>query len=249
MSAPAPTLRIAMWSGPRNLSTALMYAFAARGDCAVSDEPFYAAYLALTGLDHPMRDAVLAGQPTDPARVLLTGPAPGGAALWYQKHMTHHLLPQMPVGWMDGCRHAFLIRHPASVVASYARERTDPTLADLGFAQQRALFERLADRLGAAPPVVDSADIRAAPGPVLRALCAALGIAWTDRMLRWPAGAKPFDGVWAPVWYQGVHRSTGFDGPEGALPPLAPALARLAEAAMADYAALSRHRLGAQVGA
>ncbi len=235
------TIRIAMWSGPRNLSTAMMYAFAARGDCAATDEPFYAAYLALTGIDHPMRDAVLASQPHDPARVILTGAAPGGAPIWYQKHMTQHMLPQMPVAWMDDCRHAFLIRHPARVVASYARKREAPTLDDLGFARQAEIFDRIAQRQGTVPPVVDSTALRARPEASLRTLCAALGIAFSDRMLHWPAGPRPFDGVWAPVWYQSVHASTGFDAAEGPLPELSPAYARLAEAALPAYVALLTH--------
>ena len=237
------TIRIAMWSGPRNLSTAMMYAFAARGDCSVTDEPFYAAYLALTGLQHPMQDAVLASQPTDPDAVRLTGAAPGGAAIWYQKHMTQHMLAPMPRGWMAECRHAFLIRHPARVVASYVRKRESPALEDLGFAQQRVLFDQVAQRTGKAPPVIDSADVRARPGAMLRALCAALGIAYTDRMLHWPAGPKPYDGVWSPVWYQAVHASTGFDAAEGPLPALPAAYATLADGAMADFEALAAHRL------
>src|SRR5690606_2505345 len=126
LRSPPMTLRIAMWSGPRNLSTAMMYAFAARGDCGVTDEPFYAAYLTATGLDHPMRDAVLASQPRDPGDVVLTGPAPGGKPIWYQKHMTQHMLPGVPLDWMEECRHAFLIRHPARVVASYTKKREEP---------------------------------------------------------------------------------------------------------------------------
>ena len=108
------TVRIAMWSGPRNISTAMMRAFENRPDTAVSDEPFYAAYLAETGLDHPMRAEVLAGQPTDWRVVAgaLSGPAPGGRAVWYQKHMTHHLLPGMDREWIHGLGNAFLIRHP-----------------------------------------------------------------------------------------------------------------------------------------
>ena len=208
------TIRIAMWSGPRNLSTAMMYAFAARGDCDVTDEPFYAAYLEQSGVDHPMRAEILASQPTDPAAVLLTGGAPGGAPIWYQKHMTQHMLPGMPTGWMTACRHAFLIRHPARVVASYARKREAPTLEDIGFVQQQTLFEQVRALTGQTPPVIDSADIRANPGPMLQALCAALDIPWTDRMLHWPAGPKPYDGVWAPVWYHAVHASTGFDAAE-----------------------------------
>jgi hypothetical protein len=237
------TIRIAMWSGPRNLSTAMMYAFAARGDCAVSDEPFYAAYLSATGLDHPMREAILASQPIDPAKVQLTGAVPGDAPLWYQKHMTQHMLPRMPTDWMATSRHAFLIRHPARVVASYAKKREEPTLEDLGFTQQRALFDRIADLTGSAPPVIDSADIRANPGPMLRALCSALDIPWTDRMLRWPAGPKPYDGVWAPAWYHAVHASTGFDAAEGPLPDLPSAYADLADAALPAYTALAEYHL------
>lgn len=239
------TIRIAMWSGPRNLSTAMMYAFAARGDCAVSDEPFYAAYLAATGLEHPMRDAVLASQPTDPVAVRLNGPAPCGAPIWYQKHMTQHMLPQMPTDWFAACRHAFLIRHPARVVASYAKKREAPTLDDLGFPQQLALFRRIADQTGTVPPVIDSADIRANPGPMLRALCAALDIPWTERMLAWPSGPKPYDGAWAPAWYHAVHASTGFDAAEGPLSDLPQAYADLATAALPAYKALARHRLTA----
>lgn len=237
------TIRIALWSGPRNLSTAMMYAFAARGDCAVTDEPFYAAYLAATGLEHPMRDSVLASQPQDPAQVVLTGPAPGGQPIWYQKHMTQHMLPEMPLDWMAECRHAFLIRHPARVIASYTRKREQPTLEDLGFRRQVELFDRVAQREGVAPPVLDSTALRAAPEARLKALCEALGIGWTPRMLHWPAGPKPYDGVWAPVWYGAVHASTGFDAAEGPLPDLPAAYARLAEAAMPHYEALAAQAL------
>jgi len=237
------TIRIALWSGPRNLSTAMMYAFAARGDCAVTDEPFYAAYLAATGLEHPMRESVLASQPRDPAQVVLTGPAPGGQPIWYQKHMTQHMLPEMPLDWMAECRHAFLIRHPARVIASYTRKREQPTLEDLGFRRQVELFDRVAQREGVAPPVLDSTALRAAPEARLKALCEALGIGWTSRMLHWPAGPKPYDGVWAPVWYGAVHASTGFDAAEGPLPDLPAAYARLAEAAMPHYESLAAQAL------
>ncbi|MCB1390007.1 MAG: HAD family hydrolase [Rhodobacteraceae bacterium] len=232
-----------MWSGPRNLSTAMMYSFAARGDCAVSDEPLYAAYLAATGLVHPMRDAVLQSQPQDPSSVRLTGEAPGGRPLWYQKHMTQHMLPGVPLGWMAECRHAFLIRHPARVIASYTRKREEPTLDDLGFRQQAELFDRIAQYEGVAPPVLDSTALRATPEPKLKALCEALGIGWTRRMLRWEAGPKPYDGVWAPVWYHAVWDSTGFDGAEGPLPDLPPAYARLAEASLPHYEALAPYAL------
>ena len=234
-----------MWSGPRNLSTALMYAFAARGDCAVSDEPFYAAWLAASGADHPMRDAVLASQPTDPGAVAAHLAGPCDRPVWYQKHMVHHTAPDWPTGWMDACRHALLIRHPARVAASYAAKRQNPTAAELGFAAQAALFDRLADRFGP-PPVVDSTDLRADPAGVLGALCAALRIGFTPAMLHWPAGPKPCDGVWAPHWYGAVHRSTGFDAAEGPVPDLPPRLADLAEGALPHYRRLAARRLGGQ---
>jgi hypothetical protein len=237
------TIRIAMWSGPRNLSTAMMYAFAARGDCGVTDEPFYAAYLAATGIVHPMRDEVLASQPQDPADVVLTGPAPEGQPIWYQKHMTQHMLPGVPLDWTEECRHAFLIRHPARVIASYTKKREEPSLDDLGFRQQAELFDRVAQREGVAPPVVDSTALREAPEPKLKALCEALGIGWTARMLHWQPGPKPYDGVWAPVWYHAVHASTGFDAAEGPMPALPDAYRRLSDAALPYYQALAPHAL------
>ena len=247
MTRPPAPLRLAVWSGPRNLSTALMYAFAQRADTAVTDEPFYAAYLAATGLAHPMRAAILAGQPTDPACVAaaLAGPVPGGRAVWYQKHMTHHLLPGFPQDWMDAATHVFLIRHPARVVASYARKREAPDLADLGFLRQAEIFDRVADRLGRAPPVIASEDIRADPARALAALCAAVGLDFDAAMLSWPAGGRAEDGVWARHWYGAIHRSTGFDGPEGPLPKLDGAHARLAEAALPAWERLAACRLAA----
>ncbi|MFN0115445.1 MAG: HAD family hydrolase [Paracoccaceae bacterium] len=238
-------MRIAMWSGPRNLSTALMYAFAARGDCAVWDEPFYAAYLAATGIGHPMKDEVIAAGFRDPARVSAAclGPIPDAKPLFYQKHMAVHMIPEFGRDFMKGLTNVFLIRHPARVVASYARKRESPTLADIGFVQQAGLFDLVAGWQGRAPLVLDSADIRANPWESLGKLCATLGTPFTDRMLRWPAGPKPYDGAWAPHWYNAVHASTGFDEPEGALPGLPPEAARLVEAALPYYDQLRRECL------
>ncbi len=238
-------MKIAMWSGPRNLSTAMMYAFAARGDAAVWDEPFYAAYLAATGIAHPMAAEVIAAGESDPAKVAAacTGPIPCGQPIWYQKHMTLHMIPAFDRGFMAGLTNVFLIRHPARVVASYARKRENPTLDDIGFVQQAELFDQVAGRLGRAPVVIDSADIRDDPKGRLKALCAALGISFTPKMLSWPAGPKPHDGAWAPHWYNAVHASNGFDAPEGDLPILAGDAARLVELALPLYDRLRRHAL------
>ncbi|MGH8482076.1 MAG: HAD family hydrolase, partial [Nevskiaceae bacterium] len=211
----AAATRIAMWSGPRNISTALMRSFGARPDTAVVDEPFYAAYLARTGVDHPLAAEVLASQPNDWREVVaaLLGPVPDGKPVWYQKHMTHHMLPEFDRAWLVRVRNAFLIRSPEAVLASYVRKRTTVNLADIGVVQQRELFDREADRLGVAPPVVDAADVLADPAGVLARLCAALGIEYTEAMLSWPAGRRATDGVWAPAWYGAVERSTGFEAP------------------------------------
>lgn len=238
-------MKIAMWSGPRNLSTAMMYAFAARGDAAVWDEPFYAAYLAATGIAHPMAAEVIAAGERDPAKVAAacTGAISEGRPIWYQKHMTLHMIPAFDRGFMAGLTNVFLIRHPARVVASYARKRENPTLDDIGFVQQAELFDQVADRLGRAPVVIDSADIREDPKGRLTALCAALGIPFTAKMLSWPAGPKPYDGAWAPHWYNAVHASTGFDEPEGELPDLKGDAARLVDLALPHYERLRRHAI------
>ena len=229
------TKRIAMWSGPRNLSTALMYSFAARGDARVVDEPFYAAYLAETGADHPMREQVLSSQPTDVGAVIKTLVSPVLEPVYYQKHMTHHMLEYWPLDWMSEVQNVFLIRHPARVVASYKRKREAPTLDDLGFVQQARLAARVDD-----PIIVDAADIRADPARMLQRLCAALGIPWTENMLHWPAGGHTADGVWAAHWYGAIHRSTGFDGPEGPLPEVNDPLV---DAGLPHYEALAALRL------
>jgi hypothetical protein len=229
-------MRIAMWSGPRNLSTAMMYAFGARRDFAVVDEPFYAAYLSQTGLNHPMRDAILASQPTDPAQVIdtLLGPIPGGKPHVYHKHMTQHMIPGIPRDWIGSVTNVFLIRHPARVAASFSAKYDNPTLADIGFVQQLELYESLTTA-GVAPVVIDSADIRRDPETMLKRLCKAIGLDWDPAMLSWPAGGHPDDGVWAPHWYGAVHASTGFAPPEDDLPALDGDRAALAEAAMPVY--------------
>jgi hypothetical protein len=194
-----------MWSGPRNLSTALLRSFGARADTTVVDEPFYAAYLAVTGLDHPGRSEVLRSQPTDWAEVAdaLTRAKPD-KPVQYQKHMAHHLLPDFGRDWLAEVTNAYLIRDPAHVVASYAKVRGAPTLEDLGYPQQVEIFRAHGG------PVVDAADLLKDPPAVLERLCDALGIPYDPRMLRWRPGRRDTDGVWAPHWYGSVESSTGF---------------------------------------
>jgi hypothetical protein len=241
----AAPLRIAMWSGPRNISTAMMRAWENRGDCAVSDEPLYAAYLAATGLDHPAREQVIAAGEADPAKVVasLLGPVPAGKPLWYQKHMSHHLLPGMAHDWIHALHNVLLIRDPVEVVASYVKSRATVTPDDIGLPQQAELFDELAERAGAAPLVIDAADFLRAPEAHLRALCAHLGIEFSERMLHWPAGPRDSDGVWAPHWYEAVWASTGFEPWHAREVRLGGEPARVAEAGRPAYEKLFAHRL------
>ncbi len=209
-------MRIAMWSGPRNLSTAMMYAFGNRADFAVWDEPFYAAYLAKTGLDHPMAGEIIATHEADPAKVAARciGSIPAQMPNFYMKHMPHHMIAGMPMAWTSECENIHLIRHPARVIASYAAKREQVTAADLGFQQQADMF----DEIGGT--VIDSSDIRADPEEMLHLLCDVIGLSFDPAMLHWAAGPRPEDGVWAKHWYNAVHGSTGFAGAEGPLPDL-----------------------------
>ena len=243
----APAIRIAMWSGPRNISTAMMRSFGNRPDTTVVDEPFYAIYLQETGAQHPLRDEVLASQPRDWRAVVdgLMGPVPEGRPVFYQKHMTHHMLPSIGREWIGQLRNAFLIRAPEDVLLSYAQVRGTPSPEEIGVPQQRELFEREADRLGHAPPVIDGADVLRDPGRVLSLACSALGIAFLPEMLSWPAGPRATDGVWAPAWYGAVEKSTGFSAPREGRVELSDALRRVADAVRADYERLAQFRLGA----
>jgi len=244
------TVRIAMWSGPRNISTAMMRSFGARADCAVTDEPFYAAYLVATGLFHPMRDEVIASQPTDWRKVAekLVGPPPDGKPIWYQKHMTHHMAPEFGRAWCDGLVNAFLIRAPEAVLASYSSKRDNFTLEELGLPTQAELFDRAAQRLGRAPPVIESQDVLANPEGVLSALCAACGVPFDPAMLSWAPGRRATDGVWAPVWYQTVELSTKFAAPrpEVVFDDLPDMLKPMAAAARPIYDRLAAHKLTAR---
>ena len=247
MSDATMPVRVAMWSGPRNISTAMMRAWENRGDCAVSDEPLYAHYLDRTRLDHPAREEVIADGDTDWQRVVaaLLGPAPGGAAVWYQKHMTHHLLPHMDHAWIAQLRNVLLIRDPREVVASYVKSRATVTADDIGLPQQIALYDELCTA-GSPPPILDAGDFLRAPETHLRALCAWLGIDFTPRMLQWPKGARDSDGIWAPHWYAHVWESTGFEAPVEKEINLSGTAAEVAEECLPHYQRL--HALRMQVG-
>ena len=238
-------IRIAMWSGPRNLSTAMMRSFGSRSDTVVSDEPFYGCFLEQTGADHPMRDEVIAAMDCDWASVArnLAGPVPGGSPVWYQKQMWHHMVG--PVGYDDfaGFTHAFLIREPERMIASYLRKRETASFEDFGLERQAEFFDREADRLGAPPPVIDAKDVLANPQSVLTKLCAALGIDWEPAMLCWEPGPRATDGPWAPHWYPAVEASTGFGPPESGEIELDPEGKRLAEACRPYYDRLAAYRL------
>ena len=243
----AEPIRIAMWSGPRNISTAMMRSFENRPDTAVVDEPFYAAFLAATGIDHPMREESLASQSQDWREVVesLLGPVPEGRPVFYQKHMTHHMVPGFGRDWIAKMRNAFLIRAPEDVLLSYTQKREDVTLDDIGFVSQGELFDREAQRLGHAPPVVHADDVLSDPRSTLSKLCDAMGIPFSEAMLSWPAGKRPTDGVWAPVWYGSVERSTGFASPPKTemRKPLADHLQRIADAARPHYERLASFKI------
>ena len=234
-----------MWSGPRNISTALMRSFGARRDCFVSDEPFYGCFLRDTGADHPMAADVIAAMDCDWHSVAqtLAGDPPDGQPLWYQKHMTHHMTGPVQPDDLAGVHHAFLIREPARMIASYLGMRETVSADDLGYHTQRALFERIADQQGFASPVVDSADVLREPARVLEALCGALGIGWDPAMLAWQPGRRPTDGVWAPHWYNRVEATTGFAAADDSPVTLPPETADLLAECREHYQALRAHAL------
>src|SRR3954466_7048125 len=206
------SIRIAMWSGPRNISTAMMRAWGNRPDTFVGDEPFYAFYLKATASEHPGREEVIAQGETDWQKVVsqLTGPVPGGKPIFFQKQMTHHLLPEIDRSWLSAVTNCFLIRDPAEVIVSYIRKNNDPTLEDVGSVQQAEIFGSVRQHTGIIPPVIDARDVLENPERTLRLLCEAVGIQFSEAMLSWPAGLRETDGIWAKHWYGEVSNSTGF---------------------------------------
>lgn len=232
-------MRIAMWSGPRNLSTAMMYAFGNRPDFAIWDEPFYAPYLAKTGYDHPMAAEIIAAHESDPEKVAerCLDTIPAQKSHFYMKHMPHHMIDGFPTVWAKECVNIHLIRHPARVIASYGVKRSDITDDDIGFRQQAELF----DQIGGI--VIDSAEIRQDPENMLKKLCAAIDLPFDPAMLSWSAGPRADDGIWAAHWYNAVHKSTGFAGAEGDLPILTGRDVNLLENALPYYEKMAAHKI------
>jgi hypothetical protein len=223
----------------------MMRSFASRPDTFVSDEPFYGCFLKTKGADHPMREETIAAMDCDWDRVMQTllGEPPGVSSIWYQKHMWHHM--EGPIGYDDfgGFSHAFLIREPERMIASYLGKREKAEFENFGLDRQAEFFEREADRLGHAPPVIDANDVLTDPEGVLSKLCGALGIAWDPAMLSWAPGRRETDGPWAPHWYGAVERSTGFGKPETAPVDLPIDARQLAKRCRPYYEKLAGHRI------
>lgn len=243
MEIGAPAIRLAVWSGPRNISTALMRSWENRPDTTVVDEPLYAHYLYATGLDHPGWEEVIAAGETDWRKVVaaLLGPVPEGTRVFYQKQMAHHMLAGIDRGWVTGLTNVLLIRDPREVVASYVRSRPDVAAEDLGLPQQIRLFDEL-ETAGTPPPVIDARDFLLDPESYLRALCHHVGVAFTPRMLAWPPGRRDTDGVWGRYWYDAVWRSTGFAEYRSRDPRLEGHAAAVADQCLPMYERLHRAR-------
>ena len=238
-------VRIAMWSGPRNISTAMMRAWGNRPDTFVCDEPFYASYLNRTRLDHPGADEVIAHGETDWRKVAaqLTGAVPDGKQIYYQKQMTHHLLPEIDRAWLVNVTNCFLIRDPAEVIVSYIKKNNDPTIEDIGFVQQAEIFDWVRAKTGAVPPVIDARDVLQDPEKILRLLCEAVGVEFLEAMLTWAPGLRETDGIWAKHWYSEVAKSTGFQKPTERTASVPERLSNVHDRSRELYERLYQHRL------
>lgn len=234
-------IRINLISSPRNISTALMYSFAQRSDTTVLDEPFYAFYLHQSGAQHPGKEDVLNTQPRDDQEVYRSVYGPWNTPVLFIKNMAHHL-ELMNETQLAGLTNVFLIRNPRQIIASYAQVIEVPTLRDIGVEYQASLFKRLSEQ-GQNPLVIDAGHVVEQPEAVLRLLCNRIGIAFMPAMLQWPAGPKPYDGVWAPHWYANVHQSTGFSRQHTSDRPLPPYLDSLNDQAQRHYEVMSSFSL------
>jgi sulfotransferase family protein len=239
------SIRIAMWSGPRNISTAMMRAWGNRDDTIVIDEPFYAFYLKATGTQHPGADEVIATGETDWRKVVahLTEPIPNGKQIFFQKQMTHHFLPEVDREWLGAVTNCFLIRDPSEVIRSYIKKREDPALEDLGFVQQAEIFDFVRTQANATPPVIDAKDVLQNPERTLRLLCEAVGVEFSELMLSWPAGLRDTDGIWAKHWYGEVAKTTSFQPYRPKHIEVPQRLREIYERCRDCYQALHKHQL------
>jgi hypothetical protein len=245
MPKPRDIVRVAMWSGPRNISTAMMRAWGNRADTAVVDEPFYAYYLRATGKRHPGADEVVASGETDWRKVVeqLTGPIPSGKKIFFQKQMTHHQLPEVDRHWLGALTNCFLIRDPAEVITSYLKKNDDPALEDLGFVQQAEIFDWVYQKTATVPPVIEAKDVLQNPERILLLVCQAVGIEFDAAMLSWPPGLRDTDGVWAKHWYREVERSTSFQPYQSKSEPVPERLREIHDRCHECYERLYEYRL------
>jgi len=203
---------IAMWSGPRNISTALMRSFENRSDCFVSDEPFYSYFLYKTGLKHPLSDEVINSGLIHYDKIIkyITGPIPSSKNIWYQKHMAHHILEGENIDWIKNMKNCLLIRHPSDVILSYSKKNEINNIQQLGYLQQIEIYKMLTKELGISPIIIDAQDLLMEPKKMLIEICEILRIKFDKKMLSWPLGSRKTDGVWGKHWYKQVEASTEF---------------------------------------
>jgi len=228
-----------MWSGPRNISTAMMRAWENRPDCVVVDEPFYACYLQATGLKHPMADEILRVQSSDWNEVAQQLRCDhSDADIYYQKQMTHHIVPETDLNWTADLQHCFLIRNPFEVVHSYREKMERISVEDIGLVRQWELYQEISEITRQQIPVIDAAQVLKDPATVLSRVCECFDIPFLPEMLTWPPGRRDSDGVWASHWYQVVQQSTGFAPYQAKSIDLAAEQQAVAEKSMPAYAKL-----------
>ncbi|MDP7194858.1 MAG: HAD family hydrolase, partial [SAR202 cluster bacterium] len=203
---------IAMWSGPRNISTALMRSFENRSNCFVSDEPFYSYFLHKTGLQHPLRDEIIKSGLINYNEIIkyITGPIPSSKKIWYQKHMAHHILPESDMNWIKNMKNCLLIRHPSDVILSYSKKNEIHSILQLGYVQQSNIYGMLSQEIEAPPIIIDAQDLLQEPRKMLIKICENLEAKFDEKMLSWPSGSRKTDGIWGKHWYKKVEASTGF---------------------------------------
>ncbi|MBP89616.1 MAG: sulfotransferase family protein [Planctomycetaceae bacterium] len=236
-----------MWSGPRNISTAMMRSWGNRPDSIVCDEPLYAHYLTVTGLPHPGAEETIVRHEADWQKVVawLTGELPDGKAVFYQKHMAHHLLPNIELDWLDSLTNCFLIREPREMLTSLLEFIPEPRVEDTGLPQQVRILELVRERTNSMPPVLDSKDVLENPRGVLTALCNAVGVKFYDEMLQWRPGFRDTDGVWAKHWYAKVEHTTSFVPYRSKPDPVPATLTGVLEECNELYQQLYRYRITA----